>query len=99
MTHHTMLRHGAGASRRDPSAHAYAIGQAVHLSDGFGRPVPPGALYEITGTLPANGGAPQYRIRSDDERHERVATQDALRPADLQGTGPATLIERTFSRG
>lgn len=99
MTYHGTVRQGARALRQGPSAHAYAIGQAVHLSDGFGRPVPPAALYEITGTLPANGGAPQYRIRNNDERHERVAAQDALRPADMPATGASTLIERTFGRG
>ena len=39
----------------------------------------------------------QYRIRNDDERHERVTSEDSLESVDisLSGSG-ATLIERTL---
>jgi hypothetical protein len=40
----------------------------------------------------------QYRIRNDDERYERVTTQDSLEPVRPQ-SGGATLIERTFGHG
>jgi len=50
--------------------------------------------------LPPRGDSPQYRIRNDGERHERVATQDSIQPilASQSGEG-ATLIERTFGHG
>jgi hypothetical protein len=57
-------------------------------------------IYRITGKLPPRGDSLQYRIRNDDERHERVTTQDSLEPVDLSPTGDgATLIERTFGHG
>ena len=64
------------------------------------RPALPADIYRITGTLPARGDSLQYRIRNDDERHERVTTQDSLEPVDmLQSGNGATLIERTFGHG
>jgi hypothetical protein len=85
--------------RRELATHAFVIGQPVRLRDGIGRLVPPGALYRITGTLPSNGGSPQYRIRNDDERHERVAAENALQLAGPPANDDTTLIERTFGRG
>jgi hypothetical protein len=35
-------------------------------------------IYRITGKLPDKDNSPQYRIRNDDERHERVTTEDSL---------------------
>lgn len=100
MTSTDMARHGARTARREPATHAFAVGQAVQLRDGIGRLVAPGALYKITATLPSGGGAPQYRIRNDDERYERVAGEDSLRRADIAAKNEnATLIERTFGRG
>jgi hypothetical protein len=58
------------------------------------------SIYHITGTLPPSGEYPQYRIRSDEERHERVATQDnlelVLSPSSHKD---ADLMERTFDHG
>ena len=86
--------------RRELGTHAFAIGQPVRLRDGIGRLMPPGALYRITGTLPSNGGLPQYRIRNHDERHERVVAENALQLAESPANADAaTLIERTFGRG
>ena len=54
-------------------------------------------VYHITGTLPPSGGSPQYRIRNDDEHHERVTTQDRLEPVRMSSADEgAMLIERTF---
>lgn len=66
------------------SAHRFKVGQKVRLKGGFGRPAPPSDIYLVTGTLPSDGGAPQYRIRNDSERHERVTTEDSLEPAGQQ---------------
>jgi hypothetical protein len=60
----------------------------------------PGDIYRITATLPPRGNSLQYRIRNNDERHERVATQDSLEAVDMSQSGNgATLIERTFGHG
>jgi hypothetical protein len=80
--------------------HLFTVGQAVRLKGGFGRPYQSADIYRITGTLPARGDAPQYRIRNDDERHERVMTQDSLEPVAISPAEEgATLIERTFGYG
>lgn len=87
-------------ARHEAPAHLFAIGQAVRLKGDFMRPALPGDIYRITGRLPARGDSLQYRIRNDDERHERVTTQDSLEPVDMSQSGNgATLIERTFGHG
>lgn len=86
--------------RRETASHLYAVGQSVRLKGGFGRPAQATDLYVITATLPPRGDSPQYRIRNDEERHERVTTQDSLEPVDSSTPGEgATLIERTFGNG
>ncbi|MGO7542006.1 hypothetical protein ACC680_25870 [Rhizobium ruizarguesonis] len=87
--------------RREAATHLFKVGQTVRVKDGF--LVVPSKLpetYRITATLPLRGNVLQYRIRSDDERHERVATEDSLELVNLSPAGSgATLIERTFGRG
>jgi hypothetical protein len=84
----------------DPTVHAFAVGQSVRMKSGIGRPVLPEEIYRVTGKLPPNGDSPQYRIRHDDERHERVTTQDSLEAVSLSRPGDdATLTERTFGHG
>ena len=57
-------------------------------------------IYHITARLPARGDELQYRIRNDDERHERVASQGNLEAiGSLPANGAETLIERTFGQG
>jgi hypothetical protein len=86
--------------RADAPTHLYAVGQAVRLKGGFVRRSLGASIYHITGTLPSRGELPQYRIRNDDERHERVATQDSLEPVSTSsGSEGDTLIERTFGHG
>ena len=82
------------------STHLFTVGQAVRLKVGLGQRPQTGGLYHITGTLPSDGNSPQYRIRNDEERHERVTTQDHLEPAGSpSGGGSAALIGRTFRPG
>ena len=87
--------------RRDASAHVFEVGQAVRLKRGFGKLTSDSSdVYRITGTLPPRENSPQYRIRNQDERHERVTTQDNLEPIDIPAAGNgATLMERTFGHG
>ena len=84
----------------DAPIHLYAVGQAVRLKGVFMQRPPAASIYHITGTLPSRGELPQYRIRNDDERHERVATQDNLEPVSISsGSKGGTLIDRTFGHG
>lgn len=86
-------------ARIEVPTHLFNIGQAVRLKGAFRGPALPADVYHVTGTLPPLGGSLQYRIRNDDERYERVTTQDSLEPVGMPRTGGATLIERTFGRG
>lgn len=85
------------ANRRDAARHIFSIGQAVRLKRWCGSSHRFEEIYQITGTLPPRDNSPQYRIRNDEEGHDRVATQDSLEPVSqeqpVEGT---TLIERTF---
>src|SRR5690606_16768312 len=86
--------------RREAQTHLFAIGQAVRLKGGLARPTLPEDVYHITRMLPPSAGSPQYRIRNEDERHERVTTQDSLEPVGMLRSGDGeTLIERTFGHG
>ncbi len=89
---------GLRNARSDRPTHRYAVGQIVALKESGVRRLEPGLAFRIVAALPPRGTAPQYRIRNDDERHERMATQDEL---ELVGTMPpnASLIERTFAHG
>lgn len=85
--------------RREAATHIFTVGQTVRLKDGF--LVVPSKLpdrYRITATLPPRGNMLQYRVRSDDERHERVVTEDSLEAINMSPAGE-TLVERTFGHG
>lgn len=62
--------------------HRFSIGQTVRLTQSFLLAASATEIYTITAILPERDNSPQYRIRSDDERHERVTTEDALEPID-----------------
>lgn len=85
---------------RDATTHLFTIGQTVRLKDGFGRPPLPQDIYHVTATLPPRGDSPQYRIRNDDERYERMVTQDSLELVHAsRQDGDAALMEKTFGHG
>lgn len=67
--------------------HRFAVGQTVRLTNRIGLARDTAETYRITAQLPERDTFPQYRIRSDDERHERVATEDSLEatPGDDAG--------------
>lgn len=88
----------AREARTDASAHVFAVGQHVRLRSGFGKTPGTTEIYQVTGRLPPRGNSPQYRIRNDEERYERVTTQDDLEAADVEQSG-ASLAERTFGHG
>jgi hypothetical protein len=97
----TIIRYrtrGSAPARPAVPAHLYDVGQTVRLAGAFWMSVAEtSGVYRITATLPPRGGSLQYRIRSDDEKHERVTTQDRLEAVAVsQSAGGSTLIERTF---
>ena len=89
-------RRPAQIVRHDSEPHLYAVGQIVRLKPGFVAQPNAASLYRVVATLPPNVGVPQYRIQSDAERHERVASQDRLEAVSTSG---ASLSERTFDHG
>ena len=101
-----MIKYQQGRTKRraveDAPRHIFAIGQMVRMSDNSPIVTNAGAsdVYAITATLPPIGGSPQYRIRNEDERYERVTTQDNLVAASNPAkAGNDGLMERTFGHG
>jgi hypothetical protein len=81
----------------DSSPHLFAVGQTVRLRNGFAHRLQASGVFRITRTLPPHGEFPQYQIRSDDERHERLAAQNELEAVTSSAHNrDAALVERTF---
>lgn len=90
----------AGRRSREVASHLFRIGQIVRMKSRFGVSPTTAEFYRITGTLPPRDNSPQYRIRNDGERHERVATEDDLElAADPGGVSGRPLVERMFRNG
>lgn len=68
----------AAASQSEARFHVFAVGQAVRRKGGFGSQLSRADVFRITATLPETGGSLQYRIRSEEERHERVTVEEDL---------------------
>jgi hypothetical protein len=94
-----MMAPSRRAVPRNAAKHLFSIGQSVRLKGGFQTSPKLGDVYRITATLPPRDNLFQYRIRHDEERHERVATQDRLEPVSLDQPDGATLMKRTFGNG
>jgi hypothetical protein len=73
-----------------PIIHVFKIGQAVKLMRGFGHHPQNTNLYRVVGALPPLGASFQYRIRSDHERHERIALEDDLEAVRMPATSKAS---------
>ena len=65
---------------RHPMLHKFHVGETVTMSPATSRNVP-GGVYEVIKRLPDNRGEPEYRIRSANEPHERVARESELTSA------------------
>jgi hypothetical protein len=59
--------------------HKFNVGDAVILRPALSQNVP-GGVYEVIKVLPNRNGEPEYRIKSANEPHERVARERELRP-------------------
>ncbi len=61
-------------------SHKFHVGESVTLRPAISRNVP-GGVYEVTKQLPYNGREFEYRIKSANEEHERVARERELTKA------------------
>ena len=59
------------------ASHKFKIGEIVTIRPALSRNVP-GGVYEVTKQLPHNGREFEYRIKSVNEPHERVAGESEL---------------------
>lgn len=97
MTLNHNTRHHARPARREAATHIFAVGEIVRIRGGLAKTA---ETYQVTARLPARGDELQYRIRNNDERHERVTTQGNLEAIGAEpASGAETLIERTFGLG
>jgi hypothetical protein len=58
-------------------SHRFKIGQLVELLPTTLRAAAPGT-YEIMRLIPIESGAPQYCLKSREERHERIVSEHDL---------------------
>jgi len=58
--------------------HKFHVGEIVRLSPAITRNLP-GGSYEVVKQLPVSGGHFEYRIKSMNEPHARVARESELR--------------------
>ena len=63
------------------SLHQYVIGQPIRFRSHQQLRASTASLYRIVGYRPSEDGddEPRYLIKSDDERHERIARESELR--------------------
>jgi hypothetical protein len=61
-------------------SHKFHIGDSVMLKRSISRNVP-GGVFEVIKQLPHNGREYEYRIKSANEEHERVAGEGELTKA------------------
>ncbi|MCZ7657280.1 MAG: hypothetical protein M5U07_05215 [Xanthobacteraceae bacterium] len=60
------------------SAHKFHVGQTVHFTSGPYLRGGANGVYKVVRVLPREGDDQQYRIKSANEPHERVAKESQL---------------------
>ena len=83
-----MSIHNPGHTRAptlEGATHQFSVGQSVRMRSRSGVFPKTDEIFRITRTLPARDNLLQYRLRSESENHERVATEDNL---ELVGSEP-----------
>ena len=58
-------------------AHKFKVGDIVTVRRAISRNAPSG-VFEVIKQLPGSSGEPEYRIKSANEPHERVARESEL---------------------
>ena len=66
------------------NGHLYSIGQQVSFGGRLVAYLKRSGVFTITKLLPPQDAALQYRIKSEHEAHERVATEKELHFAELE---------------
>jgi hypothetical protein len=79
------------------NVHRFAIGQSVILRGTIGESRQTGHMFRVTGTMPPRDSSPQYRIRNEDEWHERVAAEDNLEEVKIGSFSRSCWSKRTRS--
>lgn len=77
--------------------HRFAVGQKVRVPDRSWAMRTADLIFTVIGKMPEKDRSPQYRIRSDDERHERVVTEDMIE-AIAQEMEIVDAAEQLFAR-
>ena len=95
----TNLRNGTRAVGAEMVPHAFPIGQAVRLRSDFLQRSQKVDIYRVIGHLPPLGELPQYRIRSEGEPHDRIATQDRLEAVTTASPDKRAQLEATVFPG
>ncbi|WP_244495526.1 hypothetical protein [Ensifer sp. Root278] len=95
-----ILQRNGNPTRRDAATHLFTVGQAVRLKGEHRGSALPADIYHFTFMRPPSDGSTQYRIRNDDERHDRATTKGRLEPVCMASADDgATLTERMFGHG
>lgn len=66
------------------NGHLYSIGQQVSFGGRLVTYLKRSGVFTITKLLPPQDAALQYRIKSEHEAHERVASENELQIAELE---------------
>lgn len=66
--------------------HIYSIGQHVSFDKQVGTYLKRAGVFTVTKLLPPLGAELQYRIKSEGEAHERVATEHELQAMEFEKT-------------
>jgi len=65
------------------NVHRFTIGQSVLLKGTIGMSLQTGHMFRVTGRMPSRDNSPQYRIRNEEEWHERVAAENNLEEVNI----------------
>jgi len=60
--------------------HSYKVDQDVLLAERAGTNLKQAATYKIVAALPARETEPQYRVKGEHERFERMVEESQIRP-------------------
>lgn len=66
------------------TSHIYSVGQHVSFDKRIGTYLKRAGIFTITKLLPPLGAELQYRIKSEGEAHERVASEHELQAVELE---------------
>jgi hypothetical protein len=80
------------------NVHRFAIGQSVTLKGTIGMSLQTGHMFRVTGRMPPRDNSPQYRIRNEEERHERGENSGGQRVSQRLRDFKAVAIRSGFGQ-